>query len=156
MLGTASWSSYRPWAACLLVGGLLMTGGILATSSQADDPPAKKPAVDVTAQKTPLSQFMQVKLSYAQSLLDGLVTENFDKITASAESLSELSQSERWRVSNDAVYRQYSNEFERTVKQTLKSAKARNLDGAALAYVQMTMSCVECHKFVRHELVMKR
>lgn len=99
---------------------------------------------------------MQVKLGYAQSFLDGLVTEDFDKITASAESLAELSQSERWRVSNDAVYRQYSNEFERTVKQALKSAKARNLDGAALAYVQLTMSCVECHKFVRNELVMQK
>lgn len=157
MAGSASCGSVRriaPWL--LLVVGLGLSGAFLASSSHADDPAQKKPAPAVTAQKSPLSQFMQVKLGYAQSFLDGLVTEDFDKITASAESLAELSHSERWRVSNDAVYRQYSNEFERTVKQALKSAKARNLDGAALAYVQLTMSCVECHKFVRNELVMQK
>jgi hypothetical protein len=31
----------------------------------------------------------------------------------------------------------------------VKMAKDKNLDGAALAYVQLTMSCVNCHKYVR-------
>jgi hypothetical protein len=131
----------------LLAGGPLLTD----QSSRAED----KAAPAAVSKKTPLSQFMQVKLSYAQSMLDGLVTEDFDKITRSAESLGELSQSEQWRVSNDAVFRQYSSEFERTVKQALKAGKTRSLDSAALAYVQLTMSCVECHKFVRNELVMQ-
>ena len=116
----------------------LLAGGPLVTDqmSRAEDkaPAASAPAA--ASKKTPLSQFMQVKLSYA-------------------ESLGELSQSEQWRVSNDAVFRQYSSEFERTVKQAMKAGKTRSLDSAALAYVQLTMSCVECHKFVRNELVMQ-
>ena len=28
-------------------------------------------------------------------------------------------------------------------------AKAKNLDGATLAYVRLTMNCIECHKYVR-------
>jgi hypothetical protein len=135
----------------LLAGGPLVTDQLSRAEDKA--PAASAPAA--ASKKTPLSQFMQVKLSYAQSMLDGLVTEDFDKILRSAESLGELSQSEQWRVSNDAVFRQYSSEFERTVKQAMKAGKTRSLDSAALAYVQLTMSCVECHKFVRNELVMQ-
>ena len=28
-------------------------------------------------------------------------------------------------------------------------AKAKNIDGATLAYVQLTVNCVNCHKYVR-------
>ena len=36
-----------------------------------------------------------------------------------------------------------------------KSAKDKRLDGATLAYVDMTLSCVECHKYVRNVLIAK-
>jgi hypothetical protein len=31
----------------------------------------------------------------------------------------------------------------------IRQADKENLDGAALAYVQLTLSCVNCHKVVR-------
>ena len=31
----------------------------------------------------------------------------------------------------------------------VKKATEKNLDGAALAYVEMTLTCVKCHKHVR-------
>ena len=34
-------------------------------------------------------------------------------------------------------------------KQVVKSAKDKNLDGAALTYVELTRTCVKCHKYVR-------
>ena len=37
-----------------------------------------------------------------------------------------------------------------TWKQELvKNAKEQNIDGATLAYLKLTMNCVQCHKFVR-------
>ena len=56
-------------------------------------------------------------------------------------------------VTNDAIYAQQADEFRRIVDKLEKAAKAKRLDGAALAYVDMTMSCIECHKHVRTILV---
>ncbi len=30
-----------------------------------------------------------------------------------------------------------------------KNARNRNIDGATLAYLKLTMNCVQCHKYVR-------
>jgi cytochrome c556 len=46
-------------------------------------------------------------------------------------------------------YRQHSLEFQQICRKLQTSAEARNVDGAALAYVQLTMSCVNCHKYTR-------
>ena len=44
---------------------------------------------------------------------------------------------------------EHSVEFRRTADAITAAAKKKNLDGAALAYVDMTMKCVNCHKYVR-------
>jgi hypothetical protein len=36
-----------------------------------------------------------------------------------------------------------------------KAAKEKRIDGATLEYMDMTMSCVECHKYARNVLVAK-
>jgi len=43
----------------------------------------------------------------------------------------------------------YSNEFRRNAASLVQKAKEKNLDGAALAYVDMTLTCVKCHKHMR-------
>jgi hypothetical protein len=42
------------------------------------------------------------------------------------------------------VFRFASNEL-------VRLAEEKNLDGASLAYTQMTISCVNCHKFLRQQ-----
>jgi hypothetical protein len=42
-----------------------------------------------------------------------------------------------------------SNEFRRAVENLQEKAAQKNLDGAALGYVELTFSCVKCHKYVR-------
>jgi len=46
-------------------------------------------------------------------------------------------------------YANYSNEFQEIAEKLIKAAKEKNLDGATLAYLEMTSSCVKCHKHVR-------
>ncbi len=36
-----------------------------------------------------------------------------------------------------------------------QQAKEKNIDGAALAYVEMTLVCVKCHEHVREQKVGK-
>lgn len=136
---------------------LLLLSGIVAGMSSFRVSPAAigddKPAAP---KKSVLQKFMQAKLDMSQALMEGLVTEDFDRLEKNAKALLLLSIAEEWKVSADPLYKQHSEEFRRAVKQIDKMAMSRNLDGASLSFVQMTMSCIECHRFVRNVLVTKQ
>ena len=103
----------------------------------------------------PLStkEFMREKLEHAQKILEAIALEDFDTTGARAEKLSAMSQAAKWQAFQNPDYTQFSLNFRRTVDSIAKAAKDKNIDGATLGYVRMTMSCVECHKFVRGKLV---
>jgi cytochrome c556 len=98
-----------------------------------------------------LQKFMRQKLEHAQNVLEGLTVEDFTLIANSARRLREVSEDARWRVSPSATYLRISNEFQDVADEMHAKAKQRNLDGATLAYVKLTMTCVKCHKLVREE-----
>ncbi|MCA9081722.1 MAG: hypothetical protein KDA58_14265, partial [Planctomycetaceae bacterium] len=54
---------------------------------------------------------------------------------------------------NDVMYRQFSSEFQRITEQLAASAEKGNFDQAALKWMDVTMSCIECHRFVRGVMV---
>ena len=97
-----------------------------------------------------VGDFMRAKLLHSQKVLDGLVREDFDMIAKHAQEMSLLSQASTWQVLQTPEYRERSTEFRRSVDALTEAAKKKNLDGAALAYVEVTMKCVTCHKYVRH------
>ena len=106
------------------------------------------------AQETPQNMrgvrpFMRMKLDASTKVLEGLTTENFRMISEGAQTLKKMSTAERWRVSNDALYRQYSAEFTQLAERLAEKANAHNIDGATLAWVECTMSCIRCHNHAR-------
>lgn len=113
----------------------------------ADDPAPKK------KKNEELSDFMRQKLDSSAFVLEGLLTENYQLIEKGAKRMNEMSRLEKWRVSNDIMYRHHSEDFQSRVEKLIKTAKEENSDAAALAYFDMTMSCVECHKWVRRVLI---
>jgi hypothetical protein len=96
-----------------------------------------------------ISTFMRLKLSHSQQVLEGIAMEDFEQIAKHAQSMRLLSEDEKWMVFQTPEYRQHSLEFQQICRKLQTSADAKNLDGAALAYVQLTMSCVNCHKYTR-------
>jgi len=98
---------------------------------------------------TPVQVFMRAKLEDNSQILEGLMTNDFEKIEKAAEHLTLMSTATEWHVIQGPIYKQHSNEFQRSVEQIKASAKRKNLDAATLAYMHMTMTCVNCHKFVR-------
>lgn len=100
---------------------------------------------------TKVSDFMQLKLEHTQAVLDGLVREDFAKIDKHAQRISLLTHEEAWQVIQTPEYRRRSEEFRRAADNIAKAAQQKNLDGATLAYVEMTLNCVSCHRAVRDE-----
>jgi len=117
----------------------------LAGSGVADDKPKAKPADP----KKP--SVMQRKLVHAQKILEALALEEFGKMETNATDLQQCAREASWMVSKKPKYEMYSNDFVRHVEALKVAAKKKNTDAAALAYVEMTLTCVKCHRFVRDE-----
>ena len=72
-----------------------------------------------------------------------------------ARSMNALGQMESWVRGGTPEYRTQLRIFHDANEQLIRMADADQLDGAALAYVQLTLSCVNCHKVVRAALAEK-
>lgn len=96
------------------------------------------------------AQVMQMKLKRAQGLLDALVREDFKSIEENANSLSQISRATEFlRAYKTEEYEFQARVFQRSADTLAAKAKNKNLDGATLAYMDMTMSCVACHNSFR-------
>ncbi len=137
----------HPTPARLLVlaaGVLLLANsrtGISAEEAAQDQPPADTRAILLT--------FMRAKLESSQGVLEGLVTDNFDKVLAGAEKMAVMSTAAEWYVVPGEEYKRRSEVFRAAAQRLGQMAKAQNSDGAALAFMQLTMSCIDCHQAVR-------
>ena len=98
------------------------------------------------------SEFMRRKLEFSKNVLEGLALEQYPMIEKNAKALKVLSQAAEWEVPlipNATDYVALTSEFQRNTDELVKAAKQGNIDGATLAYVKLTMNCVQCHKYVR-------
>ena len=105
----------------------------------ADDPPKK------------VRDLMHKKLENSQKILEGIAINDFKLIAKHAEELIDLSKQVEWKVLKTPQYEIHSNQFRRSAETLIKDAKDKNLDAAALTYMEMTLTCVRCHKYVREE-----
>ncbi|MBI3415814.1 MAG: hypothetical protein HY043_10950 [Verrucomicrobia bacterium] len=102
---------------------------------------------------SPTKEFMRAKLGHSQSVLEGLALEDFNLVLNHARRLGAMSREMSWRAFDNPDYAQHSENFRRSVDALTKAATDHNLDGATLAYFKVTLSCVECHKYVRGKKV---
>jgi hypothetical protein len=95
------------------------------------------------------STFMRLKLEPAKGALEGIALADFEMISKNAGKIRNLMLDESWMVIQSDDYRRQSNEFRTIVEQLQKAAEDKNVDRATLAYVQMTIRCVQCHELLR-------
>jgi hypothetical protein len=96
-----------------------------------------------------VSELMRRKLEASQKVLEGVALNDFKLIGRNAEELIQISKATEWKVVRTPQYEVFSNEFRRNADALVQNAKDKNSDGAALTYVEMTLTCVKCHKYVR-------
>jgi len=96
-----------------------------------------------------VAAFMRAKLGHADHVLEGLAVADYEMIERAAQELSLASLDSNWQVLQTEDYVRQSAEFRRACDSLKKAAQEKNLDGAALAWVDVTLKCVQCHKYVR-------
>jgi len=151
----------RPFSLLLVIVATLlgMTWLLQAPASYAADKtkPAEKDAKEEKPgiKKTVLRAFMRKKLAASQSILEGLAVEDFDLIAEGAKQLKATAGAAEFMAFNDPEYVEHADDFRRIINKLAVAAKEKRLDGATLAFLDITMSCVECHKHVRRGAVAK-
>ena len=122
------------------VVSILALVGLMAINAQVQETAKTKVAT---------SPFMQRKLDFTRTVIDGLATEDYGKITQGAQDLLVLSHEAEWNSVTSAKYVELSSEFRRACDRLRDQSSEKNLDGATLAYFEVTLSCIRCHKQVR-------
>jgi len=130
----------------IIVAVMALTLGSGVWIVRSDDPPAE-PAGG--RDDIPLREFMRKKLEASNQILEGLVLEDPALIKEGAEVLNEMSTAEKWRVQNDALYREFSADFRRVTAGLVEAANEGDNDQAVLKWMDATMNCIECHRYVR-------
>ena len=130
----------RYWLVIVVVLATL-AGGLAAYGQKEETAPTKK---DVSA-------FMKLKLEHAQKLLEGIAVEDFAAVKLHAQKLGALALDENWQILQTREYRDYGAEFQKITGRISKAADKKSVDGAAVGYVQLTLNCVDCHKYVRDQ-----
>jgi len=138
------------WVAMAFSAALTMNP---STVTHGQDKEKDKPK-ESQKEKSPSDRrvFMRQKLEFSKQVLEGLTIENYETINKNAKALRRLSQASEWEVPtipNATDYVTFTAEFQRLCEELALKSKEKNIDGATLAYLRLTMSCVNCHKYVR-------
>jgi cytochrome c556 len=100
------------------------------------------------AQTIGLNRVMRAKLEHAQQILGDVVTSNWSGLEQHSQELRRAAEDPAWAVLTTPEYVRQTGAFLRASDDLLEAAKQRDLEGAPLAYVSLTMSCVQCHRYV--------
>lgn len=127
------WHRVMSWSVVVLV--VFLVGG-----GQGDDEKEDRAA-----------KVMKRKLVFAHQLLEGIAVNDFKKVKTGAEGLIAASKEAAWNILPTPRYEMYSDEFRRSARDIIAAAEKNNTERAALAYVDLTLTCVKCHQHVREE-----
>ena len=95
---------------------------------------------------TPSQQIMWKKLDLSHNVLDAIALDDFEALETYASDLVTLSLAGELNISGTETYRQKSREFREAAQALGRAARDRETEAAALAYVDLTLRCLSCHR----------
>jgi hypothetical protein len=119
----------RVWRLCLLSGAVLS----LAAA------PGQGPG---------LNSIMREKLGHTQKILEAVVTSDWPALETESRELERLTNDPRWTVLKYPEYAKYSAGFRKAVQTLHAAAARRDLEATPKAYIDVTLQCVECHRYL--------
>jgi ABC-type sugar transport system substrate-binding protein len=98
-------------------------------------------------------RLMREKLGHAQRVLEALTTSDYALLERESTALSQATKQLGWMVLKTPQYSRQSDAFLRASEDLLAAAKAHDLDLAAMHYMSLTMSCYQCHRYVKNQRI---
>jgi len=126
-----------------------MAGCGITVAQDAESPKnASGQPPSVTAEQ-PMSFWMEKKLDYSKRILEALTSGRYDEIEIQAEKMRVLGKIEGFVRGRSDSYATHLQSFDLAARELKRNAKAKNIEGATLAFNQLTTSCVTCHQSLR-------
>jgi hypothetical protein len=133
-------------------GAAAKSSAASSTGAGAAQSATPRPPQDADQAAPPNTIWMKKKLDYAQQILGGIAEADYDRIAKNASSMKALSRIEGFVRGRTPGYRTQLQIFQEATEELLRQAEKENVDGAALAFTQLTISCVNCHKQLRESM----
>lgn len=93
---------------------------------------------------------MQEKLAHTHHILEALMTSNMAMLHQASDALARVPQQLGWMVLKTPDYQRYSSAFVNATQALVAAADERDLDAAAVHYAAMTMTCYQCHRYLKN------
>jgi cytochrome c556 len=112
--------------------------------------------VEAPAQTAATGRLMQAKLAHSQKILEAILTSDFALLEQESNALGQVTKSPAWSVFYNPEYTRQSGAFLRAIDDLRDAAKGADLDGAASSYVSLTLSCFQCHRYMKNRRIAMR
>ena len=93
---------------------------------------------------------MREKLMHSQRILEAILISNFDLLERESTALSKETEAPGWFVLEGPEYQRQSAAFLRATRDLVEAAKERDPDAAANHYTTLTMTCFQCHRYMKN------
>ncbi len=93
---------------------------------------------------------MREKLTHSQRVLEAIMVSDYALLERESEALLRATEAPGWAVLNSLEYLRQSDAFVRATRDLIEAAKQRDSDAAAMRYVSMTLSCYQCHRYLKN------
>ncbi len=124
--------------------------GLIALMAGHGSAQPPKPDTSDSLPVPPVSEAMKAKQKHAHALLDALTAGDHNALRRNAEVMSLIADMRLFATAyKTEEYKFQAQVFKHAADDLLAAAKAKNLDAAALAYSDMTRTCVKCHAHFR-------
>jgi hypothetical protein len=101
-----------------------------------------------SAQSTRIREVMKEKLEHSQEILSAVATSNWVNLERHSLELLRLAKDPAWSALTTPEYARYSSAFLEAAEDLAEAARQRDLEIAPVAYVSLTLSCIQCHRYV--------
>ena len=136
---------------------LLLSGIVTVAFVYADDPPVtetapKKAAAPIKREREqPMSVWMERKLEYSQTIFKALAMGDLDTVKFNASQMNLIGKVEGFARMKNKPYQAQLHTFDRISYELTQQADKDNIEGATLAFNQLTVNCVQCHQLLRDD-----
>ena len=124
--------------------------GALSVSStgMADDKPA-------TYDRKNVQILMRQKLEHMKNVVEGMSSEDYAMVNKNLDAMEKIAQTATWKMIRTDDYQRYSRYFQDAIGDLKKALEKEDKTLAAMPYMRLSMSCIECHDAVRSHVVGK-
>jgi hypothetical protein len=105
------------------------------------------------AQGPQLNRVMREKLGHTQKILEAVVTSDWIGLETHSRELERLTNDPGWMVLRLPEYKRHSAGFLEAIQTLHRAAAQRDLETTPKAYVDLTLRCVDCHRYLARERI---